>query len=471
MTRPDVPGRRFPSGFIWGAATAAFQVEGATTEDGRGTSIWDTFTRVPGAVVGGDTADEACDHYHRYPEDIASLAGAGLKAYRFSLSWPRIQPDGRGPGHRAGLDHYRRVVETCLEHGVTPWVTLYHWDLPQALEDAGGWLHRDTAARFADYTVEVERALGDVVSHWVTVNEPKVAAHAGYGAGIHAPGLRSGDGANVAAHHLLLAHGMATAALRSGTRQEQTVGVTLDLTVAVPVSDSPADVAAARRVDGNFNRWFLEPVLQGHYPEDMVAWFGGTPFVQDGDLELIAAPVDFLGFNYYRRQHVRAGDGAVRAGQGSPLALDAEVVLPPGVPVTSVGWPVEPEGLRELLVRLHTDHPRIPLVVTENGAAYPDQVGPDGTVDDPRRVAYLDGHLRALHAALDQGVDVRGWFAWTLLDNFEWAEGYAARFGLVHVDFDTQRRTPKTSLGWLSRVVRSNALPVDPAAPSGEGAG
>jgi len=466
MTDTGTPRPGFPAGFTWGAATAAFQVEGATAEDGRGPSIWDTFTRVPGAVHGGDTADFACDHYHRYPDDIALLADAGLGAYRFSLSWSRIQPEGRGPACRAGLDHYRRVVETCLEHGVTPWVTLYHWDLPQALEDDGGWLNRDTAARFADYTVEVERALGDVVSHWVTVNEPKVAAHAGYGAGIHAPGLRSGEGANVAAHHLLLAHGLAAAALRSGVGDAPTVGVTLDLTVAVPVSDSAADVAAARRVDGNFNRWFLDPVLHGRYPEDMVAWFGGTPYVREGDLDLIAAPLDFLGFNYYRRQHVRAGDGTVGPGQGSPLELDAEVVLPPGVPVTSVGWPVEPGGLHELLVRLHTDHPGTPLVVTENGAAYPDQVGPDGSVDDPLRVAYLDGHLRAVQQALDEGVDVRGWFAWTLLDNFEWAEGYAARFGLVHVDFETQRRTPKTSFGWLSQVARSNTLPA--AALSGE---
>ncbi|MGI3780584.1 MAG: GH1 family beta-glucosidase, partial [Janthinobacterium lividum] len=410
----------FPAGFVWGAATAAFQVEGATQEDGRGVSIWDTFTAVPGAIVGGDDATKACDHYHRYPEDLDLLAGAGLGAYRFSLSWSRIQPDGVGPGHAPGVDHYRRVVEACLQRGITPWVTLYHWDLPQALEDTGGWLNRDTAHRFADYAAVVVDALGDVVSHWITVNEPKVASHAGYGAGIHAPGLRSGAGAMSSAHHLLLGHGLATSVLREGAPVDRQVGVTLDLTVAVPVSDSAADVAAARRVDGNFNRWFLDAVLHGRYPEDIVEWFGGTPFVQPGDMEVIGAPVDFLGLNYYRRQHVRAADGSVTAGQGSPLELDAEVVLPDGVPVTAVGWPVEPKGLHELLLRLHADHPGTPLLVTENGAAFPDEVAADGSVDDPQRVAYLDGHLRALRQAVEDGVDVRGWFGWTLLDNFEW---------------------------------------------------
>ncbi|WP_024286315.1 GH1 family beta-glucosidase [Cellulomonas sp. KRMCY2] len=455
--QPIAPG--FPAGFVWGAATAAYQVEGALDEDGRGVSIWDTFTATPGAIARGDTAAVACDHYHRHPEDIALLADLGLSAYRFSVAWPRIQPDGVGGPNQKGLDHYRRVVDACLGRGVTPYVTLYHWDLPQALEDVGGWLNRDTAHRFADYAAQVADALGDVVDHWVTVNEPKVASHAGYAAGIHAPGIRDPRGGVAAAHHLLLAHGLAVPVLRERMSADGELGIALDLTPVSPASQDPADVAAARRFDGNFNRMFLEPVLRGRYPTDMIEWFGGAPWLQDGDLEVISAPIDFLGINYYRGHVIGAGDGSVLEGSGTPMDLDAVHVIPPDAELTEVGWTVTPTGLHDLLLQLRDEYPHVPLMVTENGAAYPDVVAADGTVDDPKRVAYLDSHVRQMHRAIADGVDLRGYFVWTLLDNFEWAEGYKARFGIVHVDVETQRRTPKTSAAWLGAVARSNRLP------------
>ncbi|MFI6760818.1 GH1 family beta-glucosidase [Micromonospora sp. NPDC050417] len=451
MSDPHLP---FPEGFVWGSATASYQVEGAVDIDGRGRSIWDTFCEVPGAVAGGDTGAVACDHYHRYPQDIALMAELGLGAYRFSIAWPRVQPDGRGSVNQQGLDHYRRVVDRLLEHDIVPYVTLYHWDLPQALQDRGGWPARDTAYRFADYVAIVHAALGDTVRHWITLNEPKVASHAGYGSGIHAPGIRDLDQRDRAVHHLLLAHGLGLQALRAaGHGAGQQVGITLDLSPVSPASDSPDDRAASRRIDVDSHRLFLDPVLRGAYPREAGAPFTdpAADLVRPGDLELVGAPIDFLGVNYYRRMLVRA----------SPSGhLRAEVVLPEGVPVTAVGWPVEPDGLRELLVGLRAEHPGLPPVyLTENGAAYPDQIDADGTVHDPDRVDYLHRHLLALHAAISAGVDVRGYFAWTLIDNFEWAEGYAKRFGLVHVDYADQRRVPKTSARWLGGVARTNAVP------------
>jgi beta-glucosidase len=433
---------RFPDGFVWGAATAAYQVEGAVDADGRGQSIWDTFCRVPGAIAGGDTGDVACDHYHRYAEDVGLLAELGLGAYRFSIAWPRIQPDGSGAINQKGLDHYRRVVDELLARDVVPYVTLYHWDLPQALQDKGGWPARDTAYRFADYAAVVHDALGDVVQHWITLNEPKVSSHAGYGSGIHAPGIKDQVLRDRAVHHLLLAHGLSLQALRDGRHAaRQQVGLTLDVSPVAPASDSQADADAARRVDADSHRLFLDPVLRGTYPIHLEA-------VEDGDLGLISAPIDFLGINYYRRILVQAGP----AGD--------QTVLPDGVPVTSVNWPVQPDGLREVLVDLQNTYPAMPpIYITENGAAYDDVPAEDGTVDDPLRVEYLHGHLSALRTAIAAGVDVRGYFVWTLLDNFEWAEGFAKRFGIVHVDYATQTRTPKTSAGWLGRVARANALP------------
>jgi beta-glucosidase len=448
-------GAPFPEHFVWGAATAAYQVEGAVDVDGRGPSIWDTFTRVPGAIAGGDTGDIACDQYHRYPEDIALLSDIGLAAYRFSVAWPRIQPDGTGAANQKGLDHYRRVVDELLARDLVPYVTLYHWDLPQALQDRGGWPERDTAQRFAEYAALVHDALGDVVKHWITLNEPKVASHAGYGSGMHAPGIQDLEQRNRAVHHLLLAHGLGLQALRAGRHAGgQQVGITLDLSPVVPAGESVEDAAAARRVDGDSHRLFLEPVLRGRYPDDIAELFGGAPtadLVVDGDLALAGAPIDFLGVNYYRRMLVKAADTG---------HLRAEVVLPEGVPVTAVGWPVQPDGLREVLVGLRDTYAGLPPVfITENGAAYDDEVSPDGTVDDPERVDYLHRHLHSLHDAIAAGVDVRGYFVWTLLDNFEWAEGYAKRFGIVHVDYRDQRRTPKSSARWLGEVARSNTVP------------
>jgi beta-glucosidase len=434
---------RFPDGFVWGAATAAYQVEGAVDADGRGRSIWDTFCRVPGAIAGGDTGDVACDHYHRYAEDIGSLADLGLGAYRFSIAWPRLQPDGSGAINQKGLDHYRRVVDECLARNVVPYVTLYHWDLPQALQDKGGWPARDTAYRFSDYAAAVHDALGDVVKQWITLNEPKVSSHAGYGSGIHAPGIKDRSLRDRAVHHLLLAHGLGLEVLRAGRHAAgQQVGITLDVSPVAPAGDSQADAEAAERVDVDSHKLFLDPVLRGTYPIHLDA-------VQDGDLALISAPIDFLGINYYRRILVQAGPNG------------DQTVLPEGVPVTSVNWPVQPDGLREVLVGLKTAYPAVPpIYITENGAAYDDVPSEDGSVDDPERVDYLRGHLAALQTAVAAGVDVRGYFVWTLLDNFEWAEGFAKRFGIVYVDYATQARTPKTSAGWLGQVARRNALPL-----------
>jgi beta-glucosidase len=433
---------RFPDGFVWGAATAAYQVEGAVDADGRGASIWDTFCARPGAIAGGDTGAVACDHYHRYPEDIDLMADLGLGAYRFSVAWPRIQPDGAGAVNQKGLDHYRRVVDRLLERGIVPYLTLYHWDLPQALEDRGGWPSRETAYRFADYAAIVHAALGDVVSHWITLNEPKVSSHAGYGSGIHAPGIADLARRDLAAHHLLLAHGLGLQALRAATRPGDQVGITLDLSPVDPLTASAGDAAAARRVDADSHLMFLEPVLRGGYPPESA---GPRAAARAGDLALIGAPVDFLGVNYYRRMLVRAVPEP---------PLRAEVVLPDGVPVTMNHWPVQPDGLRDLLVGLRDGYPGLPPVyITENGAAYP------GEVDDPARIDYLRRHLLALHAAITAGVDVRGYFVWTLMDNFEWADGYATRFGIVRVDHDDLRRTPRTSAPWYGKVARENTVP------------
>ncbi|WP_433090026.1 GH1 family beta-glucosidase [Dactylosporangium sp. CA-052675] len=448
----------FPPGFLWGAATSAYQVEGAVDADGRGPSIWDTFAARPEHIADGSTGAEACDHYHRYPDDLDLARRIGITAYRFSVAWPRVLPDGRTLNPR-GLDHYRRVAEACLRRGITPMVTCYHWDLPQPLQDRGGWADRDTAERFADYAATVHDALGDLVPWWVTVNEPAVAAWAGHSAGVHAPGVRDTGRALAAAHHLLLGHGLATTRLRAGRHPDTRVGIALNLTVAVPATDAAEDVAAAARFDGHHNRMFLDPILTGAYPRDMLDWYApqaDLTHLRDGDLQTIAAPLDLLGVNFYNRTHVRADPSAAT---GNP-ALGVAEVRPDGLAYTEMGWPVEPDGLRQVLCGLRDRYPGLPPVhITENGAAFPDVPGPDGTVDDRDRVGYLDGHLRALHAAIAAGVDVRGYFAWSLLDNFEWAMGYTKRFGLIAVDYPTQRRTLKSSATWYARVIAANALP------------
>jgi beta-glucosidase len=466
---------RFPETFLWGGATASYQIEGAVTEGGRGRSIWDTFSHTPGLTFEGHTGDEAIDHYHRYRDDVALMAGLGLNAYRFSVAWPRIQPDGTGPAVEAGLDFYRRLVDELLSHEIEPWITLYHWDLPQALEDAGGWPARETALRFADYAGLVHQALGDRVRHWTTLNEPFCSSLIGYAAGDHAPGRTEPAAALRATHHLLLAHGLATETLRAADPQVQ-VGITLNLYAVDPASDHPADLDAARRVDGLQNRIFLDPVLLGRYPEDVlqdVEHLGGLGDVRDGDLALINAPLDFLGVNYYTRHVISAGDrtanGLVETdipetGVCEPEAspwVGSEYVrgVFRGLPRTEMDWEVDPDGLHEVLLRLRDEYPAVPLLITENGAAYDDRVSPDGAVHDPHRVAYLDAHLRACHRAITDGVPLRGYFVWSVFDNFEWACGYDKRFGVVHVDYSTQQRTPKDSAGFYSHVLRNGALP------------
>ncbi|GAA1507840.1 GH1 family beta-glucosidase [Sphaerisporangium rubeum] len=443
----------FPPGFVWGTATSAYQIEGAAREDGRGPSIWDTFCRVPGAVAGGDTGDDACDHYHRFAEDVRLMTGLGAGAYRFSVAWPRVQPEGHGRPERRGLDFYKRLLDLLRDRGITPFVTLYHWDLPQALEDRGGWRERDTAERFADYAGIVHDALAGWEPYWITLNEPYCSSITGYAEGRHAPGATEGHGALAAAHHLLLAHGLAVPRLR--TQGGERVGITLNMSPAVPASPSPRDAEAAGRQDLLVNRQFTEPVFGGAYPSDMEETFGAITdfsFRRDGDLEIIGAPLDFFGLNYYYRIHVAdAPHAEPDPARRTAFDIGVRAVTPEGTATSGLGWPVEPEGLRQTLTGLATRHPGLPPVyVTENGYG---EHGDD--LDDQGRVAYLRGHVAAVAEAVAQGVDVRGYFCWSLLDNFEWARGYAARFGLVHVDYRTQTRTPKTSYHWLRDRIAS----------------
>ncbi|MFI7587449.1 GH1 family beta-glucosidase [Spongisporangium articulatum] len=452
----------FPAGFAWGTATASYQIEGAVKEGGRSPSIWDTFSHLPGRVAGGDHGDVADDHYNRYREDVALLADLGVTHYRFSLAWPRLQPAGRGGLNPDGVDFYSRLVDELLAHDIQPWVTLYHWDLPQDLEDAGGWPARDTAYRFADYAAAVHRRLHDRIRYWTTMNEPWCSAFLGYASGVHAPGRTEPAAALAAAHHLMLGHGLGVQAMRAAD-PDASYGITLNLTPTVPATDSPADVDAARRVDAVSNRIFLDPILRGRYPEDLradVEAVSDLGFVQDGDEIVTGTPLDVLGVNYYFRAAVSADEGSLRY-EGAPSAwVGSEDVrqVGTGLPVTDMGWEIDPTGLYDVLTGLARDYDPIPLYVTENGAAYPDVVSPDGAVHDHERIAFLDGHFRAAARAIDDGVDLRGYFVWSLLDNFEWAYGYAKRFGLVHVDYDTQVRTPKDSALWFAEVTRRNGL-------------
>jgi beta-glucosidase len=436
----------FPDDFAWGVATAAYQIEGGRHADGRTDSIWDTYSHTPGRVVGGDNGDVAVDHYRLWRDDIALMADLGIANYRFSVSWPRVQPGGRGPANEAGLDFYRRLVDELLEHNITPWLTLYHWDLPQELEDDGGWPARDTAYRFADYARLVFDTLGDRVPWWTTLNEPWCSAFLGYASGTHAPGRVDAAGSVAAAHHLLLGHGLATQAMRAA-RADRRLGITLNLYPVSALSDQPGDVDAARRIDGLQNRMFLGPLFGDGYPADVrddlaaVTDFG---FVRDGDRTDIAAALDFLGVNYYTRHVVGQGPYP-----GSQLAAFSGRDLPQ----TAMGWEVDSAGFTEVLERAGRES-ALPIYVMENGAAYDDLVGPDGSVDDPERIDYLRAHIDAGAAARRAGVDLRGYFVWSLLDNFEWARGYAKRFGLVYVDRDTQRRVPKASARWYAELQR-----------------
>jgi beta-glucosidase len=461
--------RRFPNDFLWGTATASFQIEGAADIDGRGPSIWDTFCRVPGAVRNGDNGDIACDHFHRVDEDLNLVQRLGVGSYRFSVAWPRIQPTGKGPANQPGLDFYRRLVDGLQARGVEATITLYHWDLPQALQDDGGWVVRDTAERFAEYADIVARAIGDGVTRWITLNEPWCSAWRGYEVGDHAPGITDVGQAVAAHHHLLLAHGLATDVLREATPGVP-VGIALNLAALRPGSDDPADVAATRRMDGNRNRIFLGPLLRGEYPADMLEHYAGHDpgfsVVRDGDLVTINRPLDFLGVNYYspeiivdasRRQAARELGYTVPTRHESH-DLAAVGVQSPGASVTQMNWEIDASGLRDLLVRVSRECPDIPLYVTENGAAYDDYVDPTGEVRDGDRTEYLRAHLGAVLDAIEDGAQVLGYFQWSLLDNFEWAFGYSRRFGLVWVDFPTGTRLPKESYHWYAETIRANAL-------------
>jgi beta-glucosidase len=451
----------FPTDFLWGAATAAYQIEGAAREDGREPSIWDTFSHTPGKVLAGDTGDEATDHYHHWESDVEAMATLGLKAYRFSISWPRVLPGGRL--NQKGVDFYSRLVDALLERGIAPVATLYHWDLPQRMEDAGGWPARDTALRFAEYAAQIGRALGDRVHTWTTLNEPWCSAFLGYASGVHAPGLVDPAAALAAAHHLNLAHGLAVRALRDVASPGARYSVTLNL------HHARGDAEAVRQVDAVANRIFLDPMLGAGYPADLMsdtAEITDWSFVRDGDEASIAAPIDLLGVNYYAPVHVRRweGDGARSAadghgfGAGSPWVGcdDIEFVPLPG-PYTEMGWPIDPSGLTELLERLHRERPGTPIVITENGAAFDDKVDADGRVRDEARIGFLRDHIGAVGDAIAAGVDVRGYFAWSLLDNFEWAYGYSKRFGLIHVDYATRQRTWKDSAHWYKEVIAAQA--------------
>ena len=444
---------RFPEGFLWGAATSAYQIEGSPLADGAGPSIWHRFSHTPGMTRNGETGDLACDHYRRWPEDVALMADLGLDAYRFSIAWSRVLPEGRGAVNPAGLGFYDRLVDGLLERGIEPWATLYHWDLPAALDDRGGWLNPDVASWFADYTLTVARALGDRVKGWMTLNEPWVVVDAGYLHGVHAPGHRSLFEAARAARNLLRAHGAAVQAFRSESSGR--IGLVVNLEPKLPASESPEDLRATALADAYMNRQFLDPVFLGRNPEELPgiygeAWLDYSP----EDFALIGEPVDFLGVNYYTR--------AVVAHDPTAWPVPARPVRQPGIEVTDIGWEVYPPSFTDVLLWVKERYGDRPLYITENGAAFPDPpVAAGGRVDDPRRVAYLRSHLRALHEAIRQGADVRGYFAWSLLDNVEWALGTSMRFGLVHVNHATGERTLKSSADFYRRVIATHGAALD----------
>lgn len=448
----------FPDGFLWGAATAAYQIEGAWNEDGKGESIWDRFCHTPGMIADGSTGDVACNHYHRWPEDVASMAAMGVKAYRFSIAWPRIFPTGGIQVEPRGVDFYRRLIAALREQDIQPVVTLYHWDLPQALQDRGGWINRDTALRFAEYADFAFRTFGNDVPLWVTHNEPLIAAFFGYGNGTNAPGLRRSRDVLTVGHHLLLSHGLAVQAFRAAGLRSATpgapdprIGIVLMIWPHHPASRHPRDVAAAQRSDGAMNRLFLEPLFHGRYPDDMLRHFRRrlmVPRVAPGDMEIIAAPIDFLGVNTYTRLIQRADP--------RDLFVGARQVEPRG-PTTAMGWEIYPSCIYEALMkaRAYTD---LPLYITENGAAFEDRIAPDGGIADADRIAYLRDHIAQCRRAIQDGVDLRGYFVWSLLDNFEWNHGFSKRFGLIFTDYGTLKRTWKRSAYWYRDVIAENGM-------------
>jgi beta-glucosidase len=439
--------RRFADDFRWGAATASYQVEGAAHEDGRGVSIWDTFCMVPGAIADGSNGDVACDHYHLWPADISMMRELGLDSYRFSIAWPRIYPEGNGKLNQAGLDFYSKMVDGLHEAGITPFATLYHWDLPQALQDRGGWANRDTASIFADYADTMVRHLSDRVPYWITHNEPAVSALVGHLEGRHAPGIRDPRIAYQSVHNMLLSHGLAMEALRASAPGVQ-AGITLNLFPIHPASAAPEDTEAARVLDGLDNRLFLDPIFHGRYPEDIMRALGPVaPTIHDGDLETISAPMDFLGVNYYRRKVAHPDPSNPFLGAGTVSPRDSEY--------TEMGWEVYPDGLLEILVRVHNEYNAPAYYITENGASFPDIVERNGSVHDSRRIAYLESHIEACAQSIEAGVPLKGYFVWSLMDNFEWGMGYSRRFGIIYVDYPTERRILKDSALWYQSWLRN----------------
>ncbi|MGB8224333.1 MAG: GH1 family beta-glucosidase [Polyangiales bacterium] len=454
----------FPNGFPWGVATSAFQIEGAHDVDGRGPSIWDTYAAQPGLIEDGTNAQVACDHYHRYAQDIALMESLRVQAYRFSVAWPRILPSGRGAINVAGLDFYDRLVDGLLAAGIVPWATLYHWDLPQALEDEGGWTNRSIVDAFVEFANAVTMRLGDRVAHWITHNEPWCVSVLGYAQGAHAPGKKNWPDALLASHHLLLSHGRALRVIRQNALGAE-VGITLNVSECEPASPSEADRLAARQFDGELIRWFLDPIYFGRYPEDVIEYHeregrlpDGMDFVKPGDLEEINTPIDFLGVNYYSRAVVRSA--RIPEAENEPRTIP----VPDPAELTDMGWEVCPEGLTHSLVRLNADYEPGSLIITENGAAYPTGPGDDGSIRDTRRCDYVISHLRACLAAIDAGVPLHGYFLWSLLDNFEWAFGRSKRFGIVWVDFETQERIVKASGYMYRRIIQANKLSEDQVA-------
>lgn len=445
--------RQFPENFIWGSATAAYQVEGAAHEDGRGESIWDRYCAVPGNVLNGDSGEVACDHYHRYKEDIALMKKMGLQAYRFSISWSRVLPDGRGAVNQKGLDFYSSLVDELLAAGIEPYVTLYHWDLPQALQNIGGWANPEMAQYFLDFSKIVLDCLGDRVHHWITLNEPYCAAFLGYSEGRQAPGLHDFSTAVLAAYHMYVGHGLVVKHFReSGCIGE--IGIALNLMGRLPFGESDADKAAAKRADGYLNRWFIEPIMKGSYPQDMVQLYQEKgvvlPDFKPEDLALIHQKLDFIGLNYYNDFYVKADENAW------PLGFRIE--NPQNIPVTDRNWPITEEGFSSMLLRLKNEYGVEKIIITENGASYHDVVSLDGTVDDGARRDFLRRHLLAMHKAIEAGAPVCGYFLWSLYDNFEWSFGYSSRFGIVYVDFATQQRIVKESGHWYSGIIAQNAV-------------
>jgi beta-glucosidase len=450
--RPFLPS--FPADFLWGAATSAYQIEGAAHEDGRADSIWDAFANMNGATYRGETAEIAVDHYHRMPEDVALMSELNLSAYRFSVSWSRILPQGTGTVNERGLDFYDRLVDALLERAISPVLTLYHWDLPLALHERGGWLTRETAYAFADYAEVVARRLGDRVRWWITINEPWCAAYLGYGRGVHAPGIADKQAAVDAAHHLLLAHGLAHPRICSHAHPQTRVGITLNLTPVSGADDRPETMQGVTHADVLHNRWFLDPLFFGHYPEKLFADLEvAPPALEGGDMALISAPLDFLGLNYYFRLllHTRSP-----ARTSYPLSPTYEPVVPvPGASYTDMAWEIYPEGLADILQRVHQEYaPRL-ILITENGAAFADQWDGNNSVRDERRIEYLRDHIHVLERSCRQGIPVGGYFAWSLLDNYEWIDGYSKRFGLVYVDYPTQQRLIKESGRWYAAFVQA----------------